>query len=377
MSQYSNMFAQVGVMEKSPLTTLSMTPQPAQPLVVVPAKPLSVQKKINDAVAIRDQFGISEFGTEAGKEVARLASEVVKKTTTGKMGDFGDGITQILTLTETVNPDDLNLEPSKGLFGKVSNFFKAKKVEVVAQFENTQNSIDKIVVDLGKRQDQMKADNEFLERLYAANLKEYHELGESVEAASSMLVEMQAQYESLQEQAKKSTDQLFIQSVSEAEQKVKLWEKQIDRLKRMQQIALLTAPEIRQIQTGNVVLTEKFNDLVNTTIPAWGKTLSTTILKMKQKENAALGNAIDDKTNAFFRKAAELNAQTAVEVAKASERSVVDTDTLVFMQDKLLGSIKEVKQIQETGREERKQASAKIDELREQMKTEMLSWSNN
>lgn len=374
MSQYSSMFAQQPAVKEVPSINLTFTPQLAQPLIVRPVQTLSVQKKVSEAAAIKDQMGISEFGTKAGKEVAALADQVLVKTTTGKMGDFGTGITEILKLTDKVKVDDLNIDKKGGFLSGLTRIFKDKKVEVIANFESTRDSINKIVVDLSQRQGSMKDDNDFLEKLYDANLREYHELGESIEAATSMLVDMNQQYEGLKAQAAQSTDQLFIQSVGEAEQKIKLWEKQIDRLKRMQQIALLTAPEIRQIQAGNVAMVEKFNDLINTTIPAWGKQLSTTILKLKQKDNAELGNSIDDKTNAFFRKAAELNHQTSIAVAKASERSVVDIETLEFMQNELLSSIREVKQIQEQGRQERAAASTKIDSLRDQMKQEMLTW---
>ena len=70
----------------------------------------------------------------------------------------------------------------------------------------------------------------------------------------------------------------------------------IDRLKRMQQVALLTAPEIRLIQAGNVTMVEKFNDILNTTLPAWKKQMSMTILALRQKENAELGNSSNDLT---------------------------------------------------------------------------------
>jgi uncharacterized protein YaaN involved in tellurite resistance len=162
--------------------------------------------------------------------------------------------------------------------------------------------------------------------------------------------------------------------VNEAEQIIKRWEKQIDRLKRMQHVSLLTAPEIRGIQAGNVTMVEKFDDAINTTIPAWRKQLSMTIIAMRQKENAEIGNAVDDRTNEFFRKAAELNHSNAIAVATAGERSVVDIETLEHMQNLMIDQVKQVKQIQETGRQERAAASQKIDNLRDQMKQEMLSW---
>lgn len=334
-----------------------------------------VNTKLAKARNIKNDSGISEFGTEAAKEVAALADTVLKKTTTGKMGDFGAGITQILTLTSQVNVDDLNIDKNKGFVGKVTNFFKKKKTEVLAQFEDTTKSIEKIVQDLESRQGAMKTDNQFLDQLYEKNLQEYHDLGYSVDAAEEMLKEMNVEYESKKLEASTSTDQMFIQEVNEFEQKIKRWEKQIDRLKRMQQVAMLTAPEIRQVQAGNVAMVEKFSDLINTTIPAWKKQLSMTILALRQKENAELGNEMDNKTNEFFKKAAILNNQNAIAVASLSERSVVDIETLEFMQQQLIDSVKQVKQIQETGRQERQAASDKITTLRDQMKQEMISWS--
>jgi len=330
--------------------------------------------KLVKARALTDQMAISEFGTEAGKEVAALSDTVLQRTTTGKMGDFGDGITQILALTSQVNVDDLNIDKNKGFIGKVTNFFKKKQVEVLAQFEDTSKSIEKIGQDLSSRQNVMREDNRFLDQLYEKNMQEYHELGYSIEAAEALIVNMNAEYKAKKQEAESSTDQFFIQSVQEYEQRIKLWEKQVDRLKRMQQVALLTAPEIRQIQAGNVAMVEKFNDLINTTIPAWKKQLSMTILALRQKENAELGNQMDDKTNEFFRKAAALNNQNAIAVAKSSERSVVDIETLEYMQQQLIDSVHQVKQIQEAGRQERQQASAKISMLRDSMKQEMLSW---
>lgn len=340
------------------------------PVVVKP----QVNTKLVSARSIKDQMGISEFGTQAGKEVAALSDIILKKTTTGKMGDFGDGITQILTLTSQVNVDDLNIDKNKGILGKALGFLKKKKVEVIAQFEDTSSSIEKIKVDLERRQVGMREDNDFLQQLYDKNLQEYHDLGFSIEAAEVMLKDMNVEYEVMKAKAENSSDQFEIQAVNEFEQRIKLWEKQIDRLKRMQQVALLTAPEIKMIQAGNVSMVEKFNDLINTTLPAWKKQLSMTILALKQKENAELGNKMDDKTNEFFKKAASLNNQNAIAVAKASERSVVDIETLEFMQQQLIDSVKQVKQIQEEGRKERASASTKIEGLREQMKQEMLSW---
>lgn len=376
---YGNLFDDVP--KAKPVMTGTITgfnPHNVQFVQDIPANQQLVpirQTALVKSNGIKSSMKISEYGTEHGKKIADLADVVVKKTTTGKMGDFGDGITQILSLTSQVNVADLNVDKNTGAFSKLTSFFKKKKVEVLAQFENTSTSIDKVAVDLTGRGKTMKDDNEFLDKLYDANLEEYRGLEQAIAEIEVEIQVLGAEYEAQKAAAEKSTDQFFIQEVNELEQRIKLWDKQVDRLKRLQQIALLTAPEIRQIQSGNTALYQKFNDLVNTTIPAWKKQLSMTILKLKQKENAELSAQVDDKTNEFFRKAAELNGQNAIAVAQASERSVVDMDTLEFMQTTLINSVHAVKDIQEKGHQERIAASNRIDGLRDEMKKEMLSWS--
>jgi uncharacterized protein YaaN involved in tellurite resistance len=364
------------VTPKAPILNLDPPVFHAPILAGRPTISPTVQKKFSLACGTKSELDISEFGTAAGKEVAALADTILQKTTTGKMSDFGDGITQILALTSTINPNDLNIDKSKGFIGRAVGFFKKKRVEVMAQFEDTSKSIQKIADDLSQRQNVMKQDNGFLDQLYEKNMQEYHDLSDSIEAAQAYMDQaLTVEYELKKAQVTDQTDQFTVQAINELEQKIKRWEKQIDRLKRMQQVALLTAPEIRTIQAGNVTMVEKFNDIMHTTLPAWKKQMSMTILALRQKENAELGNTIDNKTNEFFRKAASLNNQNAIAVAKASERSTVDIETLEFMQQQLIDSVKQVKSIQEQGRTDRQAASQKIDQLRNEMKQEMLSWS--
>lgn len=377
MSSFKNLFATDIVAATKPLNPMSVAHMSNVAQGIEPIKTNAhtlANPFYTRATNLKTDMEISEFGTEAGKEISALADKVLQKTTTGKMGDFGTGITDILKLTSSVNVSDLNIDKSKGLWGKIVSGFKDKKVEVIANFQNTSKSIEKIVDDLSSRQVQMVQDNLFLEQLYDKNMEEYHALGSAVDAGNIFIAELQIEYNAKQAAAQNSTDQFELQALREMEARIKLWEKQVDRLKRMQHVALLTAPEIRQIQAGNVAMVQKFQDLAKTTIPAWKKQLSLTILAIQQKENAELGNTIDDKTNEFFRKAADLNHSNAIAVAQNSQRSVVDIETLEHMQTQLLDSVKQVKAIEETGRQERAAASTKIDQLRDQMKTEMLSW---
>lgn len=325
--------------------------------------------------SFKDDSKMTAFGSSTSKEIASLSDKILKETTASRMGDFGKGMTEILALTSSVDPSDLNIDERSGLIGKIQNFIGKSKVKVMARFDDTSAHIEKIVKDLDDKRKTMVEHNKFLDELYDKNLVEHRELGEMVEAGKQVHSQMSVQYEAMKQQAETSQDPMEIQQVREFEQRIKRWEMKIESLTKMQHIALLAAPEIRMQQHQNNLLQQKFDDIITTTLPAWKKQLSLVVLALAQKKNVEVVNQIDDKTNEFFKKAAELNHDNSIAVAKASQRSVIDTATLEFMQSKLIDSVKQVKQIEEDGRKQRAEAIAAVSKMNEEMKKEMLSWN--
>lgn len=145
-------------------------------------------------------------------------------------------------------------------------------------------------------------------------------------------------------------------------------EVRLDYLRKMQQLALLAVPEIRRSQNNNINLVDKFNTIKTMTLPAWRKQLRLIIESLEQKKDAQVGKAIDDQTNEFMKKSADLSGQNYVEVTKLSQRSVIDTSTLQYMTDALVNSTKEAQAVIETAKSERAQTEQAIASMRLQMK---------
>ena len=61
-----------------------------------------------------------------------------------------------------------------------------------------------------------------------------------------------------------------------------------------------------------------------------------------------------------------------VETARESERGIVDMETLVETNEKLISTIDEVMQIQSEGRQKRREAEARLTELEDQLKNKLL-----
>ena len=86
--------------------------------------------------------------------------------------------------------------------------------------------------------------------------------------------------------------------------------------------------------------------------------------------------AVSETTNELLRKNAEVLKQTTVNVAKESERGIVDIETLKETNQKLIDTIDEVMTIQKEGREKRKAAEVELLKIEGELKSKLLEVRN-
>ena len=78
-----------------------------------------------------------------------------------------------------------------------------------------------------------------------------------------------------------------------------------------------------------------------------------------------------------LRKNAEKLKQSTIETAKASERSIVEVETLKFTNQSLIDTLDEVLKIQDEGRQKRAAAEVEIRKLEEELKEKLLEVKKN
>ena len=83
--------------------------------------------------------------------------------------------------------------------------------------------------------------------------------------------------------------------------------------------------------------------------------------------------AVTDVTNELLRKNAAALKQGSIEVAKESERGIVDLETLKIANESLISTLDEVMQIQKEGRQKRREAEGELARLEEQLKQKLLN----
>jgi len=94
---------------------------------------------------------------------------------------------------------------------------------------------------------------------------------------------------------------------------------------------------------------------------------------LSQKEALQTQNAVADATNDLLKKNSELLHQSAVEIAQASQRGVVDIETLKETQTNLINTISDVLQIQANGQVQRQTAETELQQLEQNLQAKLTT----
>ena len=124
---------------------------------------------------------------------------------------------------------------------------------------------------------------------------------------------------------------------------------------------------LRLIQANAIQLIEKFSAVRDITIPMWRNQFAIQLSLADQRNAVDLANAIDDASNELMRKNAELVHGTSVGTARANQRSVIDIETLRTVNETLIRTVEEVREIHREGMAKRKQLGGELVQMREDL----------
>jgi uncharacterized protein YaaN involved in tellurite resistance len=82
---------------------------------------------------------------------------------------------------------------------------------------------------------------------------------------------------------------------------------------------------------------------------------------------------VTDLTNQMLRRNAEMLKTGTVEIAKESERGIIDIETLKYTNQTLITTFDEVLRIQEDGRTKRVQAEGELKQIEGELKNKLLN----
>ncbi|MCI5568234.1 MAG: toxic anion resistance protein [Lachnospiraceae bacterium] len=322
-----------------------------------------------DKIDIKNSGIILQYGAAAQKRVADFSDSALKGVKTKDLGEVG---TMLAGLITELKGFSAGTEEKKGLFGRI----KEKITDVAklkAKYDSAEANVNKITAALETHSDQLQKDIIMLDKMYESNLTYFKELTMYILAGKEKLdKERKTTLIELEEKAKKSGLTEDAQAAKDFDDLCNRFDKKISDLELTRTISMQMAPQIRLVQNGDTLMVEKIQSTINNTIPLW-KNQMVIALGMAHSQSAMEAERkVTDLTNELIKKNAESLKAGSIEIAKESERGIVDMETIKYTNQQLIETLDEVVKIQDEGRAKRREAENELGQIEAELKAKLL-----
>ena len=326
--------------------------------------------EIKEQIDVRDSQMVMQYGSGAKQNIADFSENILGNIRSKDSGYIGELMSELISNVETL--DFSGLEKDSGLFS-VFRKAEAKIRRFMAQYEKLEVQVDRIEGKLEEARMEMLKDIGMFDSLYEKNLEYFRKLQVYITAGEEKLAELQAQtIPSLRREAQQSGDPMHAQLVRDFEDMAAQLEKKVHYLRTSKTIAIQTAPQIRLIQNNDKLLADKIQTAVQETIPLWKSQMVMAMGLYRQQEALKLQRDVTDTTNAMLIRNSEILRQNTIDVAKESERGIVDIETLKKANENLVSTIREASRIQKEGREKRLAAEKELIKIEAEIRQTLL-----
>ena len=329
-------------------------------------------REVADKIDITDSNAVLGYGASAQRKVADFADGALQSVRAKDMGETGQVLTSLLVELKTSG------EEKKSFFGKLFGSAEKNFEKMKAQYSTTEANVDRLVKLLEGHEEQLVKDVVQLDKLYDKNKLYFKEVSMYIEAGK--LAIEKARKETLPEleaKAKETGASEDAQAAQDYADMITRFEKKIYDLELSRTVCLQTAPEIRMVQNSDQIMSEKIHSTIINVIPMWKTQMVLALNNYHTQKAIEAQNAVTEATNEMLTKNAEALHQSGVETAKASERGIVDIETLQHTNEQLIAALDEIQQIQEDGKVARANAELELARIEQELKDKMLSIAAN
>lgn len=325
--------------------------------------------EFNSKLDVFDSTQILQYGASAQKKISDFSDTILDDVKTKDTGEVG---TLLADLVSQIKSFDGSLVEKKGL-SKIFWSFKRELNSIIAKYNKIEKNIDTIESGLDKNRINLLRDINIFNDMYDKNLEFFKEISLYIIAGEKKLEELKnVTLIELQNEAKKTNDQISIQKVQDLENQINRFEKKIHDLKITRIISIQMAPQIRLLQNNDAELIEKIQSSLTNTIPLWKNQMVLALGINNAKNALRTQQAVSNLTNEMLSKNSDTLKQGAIEIAKESERAIVDIETLKKTNRDIIETLDGVIKIHEEGRINRNQAESELQNIEKELKEKML-----
>ncbi|MDR1117280.1 MAG: toxic anion resistance protein [Oscillospiraceae bacterium] len=322
-------------------------------------------KKIDIANATQ----ILQYGVSAQKKISSFSEVALSNVRTKDMSEVGDMITSLVGELRGFSADPGEKKGPFAFFRKTGSQIAGMKTK----YDSVEKNVDRICDALEGHKVVLMKDVAMLDQMYELNLTYYKELTMYILAGRERLEAIIAgELPALQKKAELSNSPEDAQAANYLADMCNRFDKKLHDLELTRMVSIQMGPQIRLVQSTNSIMIEKIQSSLVNTIPLW-KNQMVLALGMAHSQSAIKAQReVTDITNQLLKKNADTLKTNTIEAARESERSIVDIETLQHTNQALISTLDEVLQIQQEGRQKRREAEKELGRIETELKGKLL-----
>ena len=334
------------------------------------------QKMVNDfaeKIDITNSQMVLQYGAASQKKLSDFSETALSRVKTKDMGETGELITSLISELQGF---DATTEQPKGIFGffkKTSNSIEQLKT----RYDSADKNVERIKAQLEDHQVTLMKDITMLDKMYELNLVYFKELTMYILAGKKKLAEVRANdLKAAQEKAQRTQLPEDAQAARDLADLCDRFEKKLYDLELTRNVSIQMGPQIRLIQSNDTMMAEKIQTTIVNTIPLWKNQMVLALGIAHSQQAMQAERAVTDATNELLKKNAATLKQGTIEIAKESERGIVDIETLQQTNKQLIETLDELNKIRADGKAKRANAERELGRIEGELRQKMLEINN-
>ena len=334
------------------------------------------QKMVNDfaeKIDITNSQMVLQYGAASQKKLSDFSETALSRVKTKDMGETGELITNLISELQGF---DATTEQPKGIFGffkKTSNSIEQLKT----RYDSADKNVERIKAQLEDHQVTLMKDITMLDKMYELNLVYFKELTMYILAGKKKLAEVRANdLKAAQEKAQRTQLPEDAQAARDLADLCDRFEKKLYDLELTRNVSIQMGLQIRLIQSNDTMMAEKIQTTIVNTIPLWKNQMVLALGIAHSQQAMQAERAVTDATNELLKKNAATLKQGTIEIAKESERGIVDIETLQQTNKQLIETLDELNKIRADGKAKRANAEQELGRIEGELRQKMLEINN-
>ena len=300
---------------------------------------------------------VMNYGATIQKQSAAIATKTLQDVKTKNTGEVAGLLVEMVGAMNGLTGGQDN----GGFIQKFMQKIKGAAITVRTRNESAEKTLERIEKQLEGHKLTLQKDIEMLDALYEENWETFKALTLYIKAAEIALDK--ARNEELPALYAKAEETGLPEDAMKADEFSKQcdqFDKQVHNLRLTRTNCLQSAPQIKMIQHNDMDMAMKLQSSIVNTMPLWRKKIAMSIAINNNMQAVEASNAVDDITNKMLREQAEQFHLSVVESAKASQRSIIDIETIDYVNKEITGAVLDYIAIEQQGQRDRQNAVAVI-----------------